>query len=93
MQIRRRTYRSSTIVYQADLGIVDSRRLQISCDTYKDAEKEINKAIKRQEKHGEAAIHLPASEMADVGWRGKSWRPPMRRSWRRSSITSSTAVR
>lgn len=66
MKIRVRTYASGKVAYQADLGLVDGKRVQISCATRKEAEERVAAAKKARARHGEQAFALTAVEMADV---------------------------
>ena len=66
MKVRTRKYASGKIGYQADLGVVDGRRVQIACATRKAAEERVAKAKKARARHGERAMALSAVEMSEV---------------------------
>jgi integrase len=66
VKVRARKYASGKIVYQADLGSVDGKRVQISFGTLKEAEERVAKAKKARAKHGERAFALTAVEMSEV---------------------------
>ena len=66
MKIRVRKYASGKVAYQADLGVVDGKRVQISCASRRAAEERVAQAKKARARHGEGAFALTAVEMADV---------------------------
>ena len=66
MKVRRRRYKSGKIVYQADLGESNGKRVQKSFATRKAAQDHVNKAKSARQKHGERAFALSSVEMADV---------------------------
>ena len=66
MKVRTRRYKSGKIVYQADLGEANGKRLQKSFATRKEAQEHVNKAKAGRQKHGERAFALSSVEMADV---------------------------
>lgn len=66
VKVRCRTYKSGKVVYQADLGEVDGKRVQKSFATKREAEEHVAKAKKARSRHGERAFALSSVEMADV---------------------------
>lgn len=64
--MRTRKYASGKIGYQADLGVVDGKRIQIACATRKEAEAKVAEAKRALARHGERAFALSAVEMSEV---------------------------
>jgi integrase len=66
VKVRVRKYASGKIGYQADLGLVDGKRVQVSFATRKEAEARVAEARRARARHGERAAALSAGEMAEV---------------------------
>jgi integrase len=66
VKVRTRKYASGKIGYQADLGMVDGKRVQIAFETKKEAEARVAKAKKARALHGQRAMALTAVEMSEV---------------------------
>lgn len=66
VKVRVRTYASGKVAYQADLGLVGGKRVQIACATRREAEERVAAAKKMRARHGEAGLAFSAVEMAEI---------------------------
>jgi len=66
MKIRRRVYKSGTVSYQVDFGIVEGQRVQRSFPTKQEAREAVSQAGVARARHGHVAAALSPREMAEI---------------------------